>query len=180
MNVTHNQMHYHPPAGYIHRVRLVTCKSDGFDYDKQVLFKTISKGSFSTDEEFALLCSSLLKSNGYVFCPGIDYIEYMQTYYSVIRFHSQQVSILEIPFQRVNAKGCLWWFKLPRNATTEEKTADKVCCSCCKRLRSNLEHQKRRSLLVSQTSESNNKQLAQIIQLNFYSEKPMLTCEGSN
>ena len=35
LNVTHNQMHYHPPAGYIYRVRLVvTCKSDEFNYDK--------------------------------------------------------------------------------------------------------------------------------------------------
>lgn len=150
LNITHSQMHYHPPAGYIYRVRLlVTCKSDGFNYDNQVFFNTICKGNLNSNEDFILLCGSLLRSNGYVFCPGIDYIEYMQTYYSVIRFHSKQVSIMEAPFQRVNAKGCLWWFKLPKNATTEEKRADEVCCSRCKRLRSDLEYQKRRSLLVS-------------------------------
>ena len=83
------------------------------------------------------------------FCPGIDYTEYMETYYSIIRFHSKQVNIVEAPFQRVNAKGCLWWFKLASNATTEEKIAGEVCCSCSKRLRNDLEHQKRRSVLVS-------------------------------
>ena len=37
LNITHSQMHYHPPAGYIYRVRVdVTCENDGFNYDKQV------------------------------------------------------------------------------------------------------------------------------------------------
>jgi len=143
-------MYYCPPAGYVYHVRLVvTCEDEEYHYDKQVLFNTIDNGNFNSNEEFIFLCSSLLDSNGYVFCPGIDYVEYMQTYYSVIRFHSKQVSIMEASFQRVNAKGCLWWFKLPKNATVEEKGTDEVRCSFCKRLRSDLEHQKRRSSLVS-------------------------------
>ena len=148
--ITHSQMHLHPPAGYVYRVRfVVTCNNDGFYYEQQVLFHTICNGTFSSNEEFVGLCKSLLKSNGYVFCPGIDYTKYIETYYSVIRFHCKQVDVTETPFQRVNAKGCLWWFQLPRNAMTEEKIADEVCCSYCKRLRSDLEHQKKRSALVS-------------------------------
>ena len=127
---------------------------DSATYDKQVFLNTICKGNCNSNEEFAALCGSLLKSNGYVFCPGIDYTEYMETYYSIIRFHSKQVNIVEAPFQRVNAKGCLWWFKLASNATTEEKIAGEVCCSCCKRLRNDLEHQKRRSVYISESSKA--------------------------
>lgn len=61
------------------------------------------------------------------------------------------MNITETPFQRVNAKGCLWWFKLPKNATTEEKSSNEVACSCCKRPRTDLDHQKRRSSQVSPT-----------------------------
>ena len=54
-------------------------------------------------------CGSLLKSNQWLcFFPGLGYTDYMQTYYSVIRFHSKQVDILETPFQRVSAKEYLW------------------------------------------------------------------------
>lgn len=47
------------------------------------------------------------------------------------------------PFQRVDAKGCLYWYKLPKNATLQEQASEEVLCSACKRLLSDLEHQKK-------------------------------------
>ena len=84
-----------------------------------------------------------------MFCPGVDYQEYFDNYYSVFHFHSKQVNLVMSPFQRVAAKGCLYWYKLPKNATMQEQASDEVLCSACKRLVSDLEHQKKRSSFVS-------------------------------
>ena len=156
LEITHGQMHSYPPAGYVYRVRLiVTCKAEEYHYEKQVLFNTIEEGDFTTEEDFATLCSTMLKSNGYAFCPRINYSEYMQRYYAVIWFHPKKVRIMETPFTQVYAKGCVKWFKLPKNATIEENTADEACCSFCKHLRRDLEHQRRKSLLVSPGKRAN-------------------------
>ena len=55
----------------------------------------------------------------------------------------------ESPCQRVAAKGCLRWYKLPKNATLMEQESDEVLCSECKRLRRNLKHQKNRPSAIS-------------------------------
>ena len=77
-----------------------------------------------------------------MFCSGVDYQEYFNNYYSVIRFHSKQVNLVMPPFQHVDAKGCLYWYKLPKNATLQEQVSNEVLCSACKHLVSDLEHQK--------------------------------------
>ena len=62
----------------------------------------------------------------------------------MIRFHSGQVQVTELPFQRVDSKRCLKWFKLSHNASMEEKVADEVKCTVCKKLIHDLECQKER------------------------------------
>ena len=53
------------------------------------------------------------------------------------------------PFQRVHANRCLYRYKLPKNVTLQEQASDEVLCSTCRRLLSDLEHQNKRSSLVS-------------------------------
>ena len=150
LEITHTTVHHHPPAGYVHRVRIVLspCAS-GYHYDMQALLISVQSGVITTEQEFIDLCNGLLQSKGFVFCPGVDYQEYFDNYYSVIRFHSKQVNLVMSPFQRVAAKGCLYWYKLPKNATMQEQASDEVLCSACKRLVSDLEYQKKRSSFVS-------------------------------
>ena len=150
LEITHTTVHYHPPAGYVHRVRIVLspCGS-GYHYDLQALLISVQSGMITSERDFIELCNGLLRSKGFVFCPGVDYQDYFDKYYSVIRFHSKQVNLVMSPFQRVDAKGCLYWYKLPKNATLQEQASDEVLCSACKRLLSDLEHQKKRSSLVS-------------------------------
>ena len=50
-------------------------------YDVQVLFVSVKEGVVSTDESFVELCKGLLHSKGFVFCPGIDYQKYHDSYY---------------------------------------------------------------------------------------------------
>jgi len=155
LEITHGKKHSYPPAGFIYRVRLViACKAEEYHYNKQVLLVTIEEGHFTT-EEFMMLCSSMHRCNGYVFCLGLSYSEYMERYNSVIWFHSKQVSIMEAPFKQIHARGYLWWFKLQKNATIEKKGADKVCCSFCKRLCYDLEHLRKKSLQVSPARRAN-------------------------
>lgn len=150
LEITHNIVHHHPPAGYVHRIRITLfLSSDRCYFDIQVLFVSIKKGVVSSDEDFVELCNGLLHTKGFVFCPGIDYKDYHDNYHSVIRFHSKQVNLMASPFQRVDAKGCLRWYKLPKNATLKEQASHEVLCSICKRLLRDLEHLKKKISLVS-------------------------------
>ena len=152
LEITHRTVHHHPPAGYVYRVRIVlfvSSNEEKYCYDIQALLVSVKVGAVSTDRGFVELCNGLLHSKGFVFCPGIGYQEYHDNYYSVIRFHSKQVNLTNSPFKRVDSKGCLCWYQLPKNATLLEKSSDKVLCSPCKRLVSDLECQKRKSILVS-------------------------------
>lgn len=158
LEITHHKVHNHPPAGYIHRTRIVLFKNssgDGYQFDFQVLLESVKVGLIVSDEEFTGLCDELLRSKGFVFCPGIDYKDYQDNYYSIIRFHIKQVNLAERPFQRVDSKRCLRWFKLPKNATLEEQSSNEALCSACKRLRRDLEHQKKRSSAVSPQRRTN-------------------------
>lgn len=150
LQVTHTIFHNHPPARYVHRVRIILFQAaNGYHYDLQVLLVTVETGVILSEQDFIKVCNSLLHSNGFVYCPRIDYQEYYDKHYSVIRFHSKQVNLSTTPFQRVDAKGCLRWHKLPKNATLKEQASTEVLCSFCKRLLRDLEHQKKRSALVS-------------------------------
>jgi len=67
----------------------------------------------------------------------------------VIRFHIAPVNFSDSPFQWVEAQRYLHWYKLPKNVTLQEKSSDKVLCSHCKHLITDLECQKKKSSLVS-------------------------------
>jgi len=133
-------------------------------YDIQVLLVSVKTGANSTDEGFVELSKGLLHRRGFVFCPGIDYQKYHDSYYSVIRFHSKQVNLKKSPFERADSKGCLRWYQLPKNATFLEQSSDEVLCSPCKHLVSDVECQKRKSTLVNLVSGVSNNQQAPIIQ----------------
>ena len=48
--VTHRTVHYHPPAGYVYRVRtVVLMNSKRYHYDVQVLFVSVKEEVVSTD-----------------------------------------------------------------------------------------------------------------------------------
>ena len=88
LEVTHQSVHYHPPAGYVHRLRMVitpTCTA--YSYEVQVLFETINTGTISNEEDFTELCAFQMNPVYFKFCSGIDYNDYHQQYYAYIRFH---------------------------------------------------------------------------------------------
>ncbi|XP_065907460.1 uncharacterized protein [Dysidea avara] len=152
LEITHRTVHYHPPAGYVNRVRMVlyvNSNGDRYCYNVQALLVSVKEGVVSTDKEFVELCNSLRHCKGFVFCPGISYQRYQDEYYSVLRFHNKQVNLTESPFLRVESKSCLRWYKLPKNATFAEQASDEVLCTHCKRLVSRLEDRKKISENVS-------------------------------
>jgi len=127
LEINHQVVHYHPPAGFVHRVRmLITPTCTGYSYSLQVLFETIQTGVITTEDDFTMLCTFEMSYKFYKFCPGIGYEEYHEQYYNVIWFHSAQAHVTELPFQRVDSKNCLKWYKQSHNATMEEKHADEV------------------------------------------------------
>jgi len=129
LEITHRAVHHYPPAGYVYRVRMVLFVNNGkrYCYDIQALLVSVKVGVVSTDEGFVELCNTLLHCKGFVFCPGIGYQKYHDSYYSVICFHIALVNFSNSPFQRVEAQRCLRWYKLPKNATLQEKSSDEVC-----------------------------------------------------
>ena len=62
------------------------------------------------------------------------------------------MNLTKFPFEWVDSKGCLRWYQLPKNATKQEQSSDEVLCSFCKRLVSDLECQKRKSILVDRST----------------------------
>ena len=101
--------------------------------------------TFETVEDITSLCKIIGEKSQYKFCPGIQYEQYMSDYYEVIRFHIKSVRITEFPFKRIDSVNCTLLFQLAHNTTAEEKSLKEVKCYPCKRLVSNLEHQKRRT-----------------------------------
>lgn len=113
------------------------------------MFSSINSGEIKTDEDLFQVCEMLLRSNSFVFCPGIGYDAYFNDFYPVIRFHCKPVNFMKCPVKRVDSKSCIRWYKLPKNATREEQASNEVLCGACKRLISVLKHQKSKSSLVS-------------------------------
>ena len=110
LQITHILVHNHPPAGYVHRVRVIlTPTPPGYHCDLQVLLVSVDKGVITSDQEFTQVCKGLLQSNGFVFCPRIGCDKYNDEYLSVIRFHCKQVNVSVALFQRVDSIGCLRW-----------------------------------------------------------------------
>jgi len=63
LQVTHILVHNHPPAGYVHRVRVIFLpEANGYRYDLQVLLTPVENGVISNDEDFTQVCNRLLWS----------------------------------------------------------------------------------------------------------------------
>ena len=108
-------------------------------------------GSFETLEDVIALCQMIGTNSTYKFCPGIEPSEYEREFHDVIRFHIKSVRITDFPFHRVDSINCKLLFQLSQNATDSERTAKEVRCSSCKRLVSDLNHQKKRTAAETPT-----------------------------
>ena len=53
------------------------------------------------------------------------------------------------PFQRVDSVNCMLWYQLPMNAPLVDKHAKEVLCSSCKRLKSDLDWQRKQTMCES-------------------------------
>ena len=170
--ITHVLVHNHPPAGYVHRVRVIlTPTYAGYHYDLQGLLVSVDNGVITSDEEFTQVCKRLLQSNGFVFCPGISYDKYNDEYLLVVRFHCKQVNMSVAPLQRDDSIGCLRWYKLPKNATFMEQASSEVLCSSCIQLLRILENHKKRSAQVSRGKKFDARQQMLIIPPNTYHQQ---------
>lgn len=95
--------------------------------------------------DFFAVCNIISKEGGYKYCPGIDVNHYFDHYHSIIQYHIKSVRSCELPFKRIDSVNCCIWHQLARNAMAKEKSSDMVLCKPCKRLQSDLDHQRRRS-----------------------------------
>lgn len=134
------------PAGHISVARILVYKLEtSFKYETQALFTTIKHGYIHTAKEFLEACCVISVKGGYKFCPGIDVQHYYEYFFAIIRYHVESCRVWEQPFKRVDSKKCLLWHKLSPKARLQERDESSVLCRGCKRLRSDLEHQRRRS-----------------------------------
>ena len=140
--ITQRRLFKHPPFGAVSRVQIaVHYKS----YTVHVLMKEWKRSSFETVAEIRELCQIIEDKSNFKFCPGIEPDHYNKEYYDVIRFHVQSVRLHDFPFHRVDSVNCKMLFKLAHNDREMEKDAIEVKCSACKRLITDLEHQKERT-----------------------------------
>ena len=109
--------------------------------------KTVEEGEINSINAFHDVCYKLLSSE-YKFCSGLKESEY-DAYRSTIRYDPSYVHITREPIKRIESTDCKRWFKIPRNASREEKDVSDVLCSCCKKMRNNLSRSKKREEAVS-------------------------------
>lgn len=124
-------LHYHPPAGYVSRLRLIV--NEEWKYYLQVLLSSTETGQLGCTEDFIQLCKRMVEGE-YKFCPGIDPEIYDKEFYAKIKYHSKNVLCSKIPFNRVASIKCPLYHKLAKNASLVEKAAAEVQCAACKRL----------------------------------------------
>ncbi|XP_065894969.1 uncharacterized protein [Dysidea avara] len=135
-----------PPAGHISVARVLLYRMEAsYKYETQVLFTTINNGTISTAKEFLDACGVISEKNGYKFCPGLNVQHYHEYFFAVIRYHLESCRLWEHPFKRVDSKNCSLWHKLPVQALLKDRSKSAVLCRGCKRLNTNLEHQRKRS-----------------------------------
>ncbi|XP_065903644.1 uncharacterized protein [Dysidea avara] len=135
-----------PPAGHISVARVLLYRMEAsYKYETQVLFTTINNGTISTAKEFLDACGVISEKNGYKFCPGLNVQHYHEYFFAVIRYHLESCRLWEHPFKRVDSKNCSLWHKLPVQAPLKDRSKSAVLCRGCKRLNTNLEHQRKRS-----------------------------------
>ena len=93
------------------------------------------------------LCEKFSAESSYKFCPGIDPDHYKLHYFKAIHFDIKSVWQTKEPFARVDSFNCKLWFQLASNSTSAEKSSKEVRCSACKRLVTDLDGQRRRTLI---------------------------------
>ena len=146
LTVTQRELYFHPPFGYTSRVHIVIT---GNHYVVNILSSRFQSGTVGSDTEVYQLCEMFSGQSPYKFCPGIDWELYEEYYHTVIRFHLKSVRYCTSPFQRVDSVNCVLWFKPPVNASLSEKFSKEVMCTACKRLKSDLDWQRKRTLCES-------------------------------
>lgn len=114
-----------------------------------ILATKFQSGTVSSNAEVYKLCEMFSSQSPYKLCPGIDWELYEEHYHSVIRYHLKSVRYCMVPFQRVDSVNCVLWFQLPVNAPLSDKFANEMMCSVCKRLKSDLDWQRKRTLCES-------------------------------
>ena len=109
----------------------------------------LESGSLHSEAEVHKLCEMMSRKSPYKFCPGIDSQHYEEHYHNAIRFHVKSVRCSTAPFQRVDSLNCKLWYKLPVNAPLADRFKKEVLCSGCKRLKLDLDWQRKRTLMES-------------------------------
>ena len=146
LDVTQSHMRNIPDSGYISVARVIFYPSSAtLCYDVQVLQTSVQKGMVHNVDEALPVCHMISSEGDYKFCPGLDVSEYYDKYHSVIRFHLKSVRLWDRPFTRIDSKNCALWYQLKGNASAVQRSSDEVLCRPCKRLTSDLNHQRRRS-----------------------------------
>ena len=145
LTITQRELHCHPPFGYTSRVHIVFV---GNDYKVNLLGTEFMSGTLYTETDVYNLCEMFSDQSSlspYKFCPGIDWDYYEEHYHSVIRFHLKSVRQCTAPFKRIDSVNCKRWFQLPANAPLADKFSKEVLCRACKRLKLDLEWQRKRT-----------------------------------
>ena len=144
--ISQRRLANHPPYGLVSRAQITIKKNK---YSASVLMKEWDSGELCSREDIHNLCNKFIAETKYKFCPGLDPEQYQQEYFDKIRFHIKTVRQTESPFLRVDSVNCALWFLLAPNATATEKSSKEVKCTACKRLVTDLDCQRRRTLSES-------------------------------
>ena len=144
--ITQRTLNLHPHFGYISRIRV---SISGFQYEVHVMIKIWESGVLESIADVQELCNKFSAQSSYKFCPGIDPQHYKLHYYEVIRFDIKSIRQTIEPFARIDSVNCKLWHTLASNATSAEKSCSEVRCSACKRLVTDLDCQRRRTLAES-------------------------------
>ena len=135
--VTQRHLAYHPPFGYVSRVR-ITFQEDG-SYKVHILMQELENGVTQGESEVHELLKRFSATSAFKICPGIEWDYYREHYFEVIRFDIKSVRRAEAPFYRIDSVNCKMWFELPSNPSKAAKNSAEATCSACKRLSSDLE-----------------------------------------
>ena len=119
---------------------------NGNEFTVNILGNTLQSGSVTSAAEVHELCEMFADQSAYKFCSGIEMDFYEEHHHSVIRYHLKSVRYCAVPFRHVDSLNCKLWYKLPMNAPLVDKHAKEVMCSSCKRLKTDLKWQRKRTL----------------------------------
>lgn len=146
LNVTQREVHQHSPFGYTSRIHLIINRNE---YTVNVLGNHFQSGSLQSEAHVHELCKMFSNQAPFKFCPGINWEHYEDHYHNVIRYHLKSVRFSTAPFKRVDSVNCKLWYKLPVNAPLADRFTREVMCSACKRLKNDLDWQRKRTLSES-------------------------------